>query len=124
MPTLLIAVRADPLALALRTRLSSQYDIHICSTPTETAELLALLRPDVLIADVRMLYTKDPPHIRIPDPRPTSILVLTDIATESILEDIYAAGAHAVMTIPCRAAAVIRTLEHITKEVPHPEFSL
>ena len=124
MPTLLIAVRAEPLAHALCAKLSSQYEIHTCSTPNKTAELLAQLRPDVLIADVRMLYTQDPPHIRIPDPHPSAILVLTNIATESILEAIYAAGAQAVMTIPCRAAAVIRTLEQITKETPHLEFSL
>ena len=124
MPTLLISVRNDPLAHALRAKLSSQFDIYICSTPIETAKLLTTLHPDAMIADVRMFNWQDNIHIQIPEPRPAAILLLTNFAPESILENIYASGAHAVMKIPCRIDAVIRTLEHITKEIPHPEFSL
>ena len=124
MPTLLIAVRSESLACALRRQVHSHYQIHTCHTPEEMTAQISKLRPDALIADARLLWTPEQPHLRIPHPHPPAVLVLTDIATESILSDIYTTGAHAVMRIPCKPEAVARTLEYITKEVPRPEHTL
>lgn len=118
MPTLLIAVRSQATACALRQKMEGRWDVYTCSSPAQTQQLLKKLLPDALIVDVRLLWAPAPPHLQRPEPTPKTVLVLTDLVTDRVLQALQEAGADGVMGIPCRPDAVVSTLEHIIGSSP------
>ena len=118
---LLIAVRSGVFADSLAQTLSSQFEIHNCSTGASTQQLIEAVRPDVLVIDLR-LNDQDGrivlDHCRF---RPPVILALTDLVNEEIMHWAADAAIDALIIIPCSTKYVTEYIECIAEKAPSPE---
>ncbi|MBQ8358653.1 MAG: response regulator [Oscillospiraceae bacterium] len=106
---ILISVRSEVIT-GLLSDLLSEHDVHICDTGADAVSMLDVLRPELLILDLRLRGMDGITVLQEARHKPRYILALTDLITESILEAAADVGIQDVILIPC-------TIQHITKHL-------
>lgn len=117
---ILIAVRSDVITDLLLDILS-EHDVHICDTGTDAVSILDTLRPDLLILDLRLRGMDGITVLRKTHHKPSLILALTDLITDSVLEAAADAGIQDVLLIPCMIQHITEHLFALIEKLPSSE---
>lgn len=113
---LLIAIRSRALSDALVQHLSSQFEVHCCSTGADAAQVLEDLRPDALVIDLRLPGIGGLTVLEGCNYRPSAIIAITDYIDEDVIRRVEATGVKVLVRIPCTARCITEYLERITEE--------
>lgn len=120
MKKLLIAIKSEAICTALVNELS-RYEVHICDTDTDVLATLELLRPDILILDLRLPRMDGITILQKAHHKPRFILALTDLITDSVLVTAADVGIQDVILIPCTIRHVLNHLNALTEKAPSTE---
>lgn len=121
MLTLVIAVRSSNFACYLKSALSSQFNIDICSTGARAQHLIETMQPDVLVLDLRLQDHDGISVLTQCNYKPPVILALTDLINSEVLQWAADTAIDALIMIPCSAEYVAGAILHILKKAPSPE---
>lgn len=115
MRKLLIAVDAPPLAGALTLLLQDCYEVHCCFTGTDALNLIDMIKPDALILYLSLPHIDGLTILHQCRHKPASILVLSNLITDSVIKRISQLGARGIILIPCTPEYIADSLSKIEK---------
>ena len=117
---LLIAIRSEVLADLLSSALP-QYDIHICHTGNAALTMLEALQPEILILDLLLPVIDGLSLLCKSSYKPSSILAITTIATDGVLQEAVDVGVQDVLLIPCTIRYITEHLNALVEKAPSTE---
>ena len=115
MQKLLIAESSVAFVTALTEALSNTYEIRSCGTGKEALGLLETYRPHVLVINLTLPYIDGLEVLRTASYKPQGILVLTNLATDYVLQMAKDAGAHFAVLLPCTVQSVVHHVGELTR---------
>ncbi len=106
MKRLLIASESKIIADILAEHFQKEYEVHTCTNGNNAIELLQAISPDILIISLMLSDVTGLSVLQQTAYKPSVIIALTNCLINSILQEVQALGAGALIRLPCSIACI------------------
>lgn len=113
MKRLLIASESKNIADILAEHFQEEYEVYACADGNEALQLLQSITPDILIISLTLSSITGLSVLQQTSYKPPVIIALTNYLTDSILQEIQAVGAGALIRLPCSIKCIANHLKSL-----------
>ena len=121
MRKVLIVHNPGPVTDILSDRLHGNYEVTVCHTGEEALTFIDRLHPDILLLYLSLPDIDGITVLHSASYMPDVILALTNLATESVLQAAFDAGAQDVILVPASVHYIVSRMEQLMKKAPSLE---
>lgn len=120
MVKLLIAIKSEDIGTILAKALT-HYEVHVCHNGMDTLTSLESQKPQIFIVELSLPILSGLSVLQKTQYRPPTILALTNLITESVLQTAADVGVQDMILMPCMADHIIRHLDALMQKSPASE---
>lgn len=113
MKTMLIAAGSEIITEELARAFQNKYQIYTCSRGDDALRILQELEPDILIINLSLAHITGLEVLQQTQYTPPAILALTYYLSNHIVEEVQAAGAGALIRLPCTIECITSHLKNL-----------